>query len=156
MFRLVLPCTLALCLMGCNKPVDHLPHNGASAHNSGETDELIETNGDWAKHIGTKVTVTGKALNHKIGAYVQAEAYGIYVDLPETHWPNELYFGGDDGETITVTRTVAERNDLPVFIQNPDMPPIQGIPVPAGTDLENASKRFILESVDWNKAGIAR
>ena len=152
MKKLIASFVLAACLIGCNQDASPTS-NGTPTTNYDKTGNSIEIAGDWEKHIGTKVTVTGKALNRKIGAYVQTRREGIYVDLPQTHWPNDLYFGGDNGETITVTGTVVERNDLPVFAPDPNRLPIQGVPVPQGTNLEDASKRYILESVSWQKTG---
>ena len=111
-----------------------------------------EITGDWKNHLGQCVTVHGKALNHKLGAYLEGDEYGIYVDLPDTHWPSGLYFGKGDGEQVTVTGTVVERNDVPVFIPNPNKPLVQSVPVPEGTDLEGASKRYVLESVEYQKS----
>lgn len=105
----------------------------------------------WHGQLGNTVTVSGKAVNHKIGAYLLGEGFGIYVDLPATHWPSDLYHGGDDGGLVRVTGTVVQRSDVPVFVDDPNTPPIQGIPVPAGTDLDEAAKRYILESVRWER-----
>ena len=148
----LIPSLLSIVLFaGCTNQQAGTTADESPMTRSDETVALQEIRGDWSKRIGTKVVVTGKAVNHKIGAYLLTNKGGIYIDLPETHWPNELYFGGDNGETVTVTGTVVERNDLPVFIPNPNEPQIQGIPVSEGTDLEKASKRFVLESVEWNK-----
>jgi len=68
---------------------------------------------------------------------------------------NWLRVGGDDGQLVRVTGIVAQCADLPVFIPNPDLEPMQGIPVAEGTDLDEAAKRFILEAVMWERVGNA-
>ncbi len=94
----------------------------------------------WA--VGDRVTWSGVAENHKVGAFLAGP--GIYVDLPEKYWPSEI-----SGKRVKVTGTIVERYDLPVFIPDPDEPPVAGIPVPPGTDLHEAAKRYILENVEW-------
>jgi hypothetical protein len=110
-----------------------------------------DTSSRWQDQIGKTITMSGKAINHKVGAYISGENKGIYVDLPETHWPIELYHGGDESELVRVTGTVAQRSDLPVFIPDPNIPAVQGIPMPTGTILDEAAKRFILEGVTWQR-----
>jgi hypothetical protein len=96
--------------------------------------------------VGSRVTWRGVAENHKVGAFLLGP--GIYVDVPGTHWPSEVV-----GKTVEVQGTIVERHDLPVFIADPNEPPIAGIPAPPGTDLHEASKRFILEQVTWKAVG---
>ncbi len=96
--------------------------------------------------VGSRVTWRGVAENHKVGAFLSGA--GIYVDLPNTHWPSEVV-----GKTVEVQGTIVERHDLPVFIADPNEPPVAGIPDPPGTDLHEASKRIILEQVTWKAVG---
>jgi hypothetical protein len=49
------------------------------------------------------------------------------------------------GAWVQVRGTVVQRSDLPVFIQDPNEPIMQGMPVPPGTDLEQARKRWVIE-----------
>jgi hypothetical protein len=42
------------------------------------------------------------------------------------------------------------RHDLPVFVQKPGEPPLQGIPVPEGTDLHAASRRYVVRDATWS------
>jgi hypothetical protein len=49
------------------------------------------------------------------------------------------------GAWVQVRGTVVERSDQPVFIQDPNEPIMQGMPVPEGTDLEQARKRWVIE-----------
>ena len=144
---LLMACVLIGCSQGEGPPTSPAARQEEAVGRGGS-----EITGDWKNHLGQRVTVHGKALNHKLGAYLEGDEYGIYVDLPDTHWPSELYFGKGDGEQVTVTGTVVERNDVPVFIPNPNKPLVQGVPVPEGTDLEGASKRYVLESVEYQKS----
>lgn len=104
----------------------------------------------WKDRIGEKITIEGKAINWKVGAAVYYDDNQmLFVDLPEGHWPLELYHGQEEGELVRVTGIIAERSDLPVFIRDPNEMLVQGIEVPPGTDLKEASKRILLESITW-------
>jgi hypothetical protein len=62
-----------------------------------------------------------------------------------------VIFDGDGGwqvplgAWVQVRGTVVQRSDLPVFVEDPNAPIMQGIPVPEGTDLEQARKRWVIE-----------
>lgn len=49
------------------------------------------------------------------------------------------------GAWVRVRGTVVERSDRPVFVADPNGPIMQGVPVPPGTDLEQARKRWVIE-----------
>ena len=74
--------------------------------------------------IGNRVTLTGKTIDHKMGASLNCETFWVEVDLPSRHWPMGMYHGDSDGELVRVTGTVARR-----------------------------SGRYILEFVEWELAG---
>jgi hypothetical protein len=38
---------------------------------------------------------------------------------------------------------------VPVFIQKPGKLPVQGIPVQEGTDLHEASRRYVVRDAKW-------
>jgi hypothetical protein len=63
----------------------------------------------------------------------------------------DVIFDGDGrwqvplGAWVQVRGTIVERSDRPVFIQDPNEPIMQGIPMPPGTDLEQARKRWVIE-----------
>ncbi len=103
----------------------------------------------WKDLLGQRVTVQGKALNAKMGAQLSGKDFIVWVDLPGEAWPDSLYHGQDHGELVEVTGTVVQRADLPVFMQEPGGPVKAGIPLAPGTDLNEAAKRYILESVEW-------
>lgn len=62
-----------------------------------------------------------------------------------------VIFDGDGGwqlplgAWVQVRGTIVQRSDRPVFIPDPNEPIMQGIPVPAGTDIEQARKRWVIE-----------
>ena len=110
----------------------------------------------WKDQLGKRIAVTGEAHNAKMGALVVGDGFSIWVDLPNDAWPDGLYHGNDEGEMVLVTGTVVQRADVPVFIPKEGEPMKQGVTVPPGTDLEEASKRYILENVTWKLAGSQR
>lgn len=143
---------ILLMACGCGGPSEPDPiaskfksKHELSAANTSSADDSH----DWSKQLGETVTLTGKALNFKIGAALHLEDSLIYVDLD--YWPDGLYHGGDDGEIVRVTGTVARRNMLPVFVPDPDDDVVQGIAVPEGTDLDQAAMAYVLENVEWER-----
>ena len=109
---------------------------------------------DLNKFINKKVTFTGKTVNAKLGAVLILEnGQMIWMDKMES-WPNGYYLKENYEKTksIKVTGILIEKNDLPVFVQNEsDSILQQGIPVPKGTDLKNASHRYLLKKYKWNE-----
>jgi hypothetical protein len=97
-----------------------------------------------ASQLGKKVTLSGEAQHRgKLGAALLGKDFDIWIEgLP--YWPNEM-----QGKRVSVTGTVIERHDLPVFIPNRKYPGVQGIPVPKGTDLHKASHRYLLKDATW-------
>ncbi len=104
-----------------------------------------------AENIGRRVTVEGWAVNRKGGAALEGEGFTLWIVEMEG-WPAEYCRGGERGKRLRVTGVLQEDHGLPVFIPRPDQPIPQGIPVPEGTDLEAASRRFLLEDVSWELA----
>jgi hypothetical protein len=68
----------------------------------------------------------------------------IWIDGLDA-WP-----AGLRGKRVRVTGKVIERADLPVFVHRDDEPEMAGMPVPPGTDLEKARRRFLLTEARWN------
>ncbi len=98
---------------------------------------------EWKAQLGKEVTIEGVAENWKAGPQVSSEKTGIWIDGPE--WNSEM-----NGKRVRVTGTVIERADLPVFIADPNDGRVPGgIPVPRGTDLKEAAKRFLLTNIKW-------
>ena len=100
------------------------------------------------KHVGKKIIIIGKSTNEKIGAAVTlSNDKRIYIE-DFNSWPKNYYLGERKSKTVKITGILIERNDLPVFIANDDELK-QGMSVPKGTDLKQASHRFLLKNVSW-------
>ena len=96
--------------------------------------------------IGSHVKLRGVAMNRKGGAVLVVGETHVWIE-GLLSWPD-----GDraiDGRTITVEGTLDEDHNLPVFVPKKDEPLVQGIPVPDGTDLHEASHRYILRNARW-------
>jgi len=107
-------------------------------------------NDSLIKHIGEKITLKGKAVNAKLGAFLLLEnGTVIWMDEIES-WPDGYYSAEGHSKTLEVTGTLIEKYDLPVFIDSDSLllKP-QGIPVPEGTDLNKASYRLLLRDASW-------
>ncbi len=100
------------------------------------------------ENVGKEITVEGWAVTSKAGAYVVGEDFRLWVDGLDS-WPEEYYSGGEKGEKVKITGILGEDNNLPVFIEKEGEPIVQGIPVPEGTDLEEASHRFVIKEAKW-------
>jgi hypothetical protein len=102
---------------------------------------------DWSVYLGKRITVEGMATNPKVGPALSGNGEAIFIDGMNS-WPDDFCLG-DRGKRLRVTGTVIERHDLPVFIWRKGQPPLSGIPVPEGTDLHKASRRFLLQNAKW-------
>jgi len=93
---------------------------------------------------GRCVTAEGYAQAQKIGALLNlgGPTIGVFFESGESQWTVPL------GVRVRVQGRVAERADLPVFVQEPGEPIMQGMSVPAGTDLEQARRRFVIEQAE--------
>ncbi len=105
---------------------------------------------DWGRFVGQTVTVEGTSVNAKLGALLfdRDGERSIWIDGLQS-WPEGFYRGDNDGHRVRVTGKVVMARDLPVFVREPGEPEIQGMPVPAGTDLDEASKRYLLADARW-------
>ena len=100
------------------------------------------------KYVGKKIIIIGKSTNEKIGAAVTlSNDKRIYIE-DFNSWPKNYYLGESKSKTVKIKGILIERNDLPVFIANDDELK-QGMSVPKGTDLKQASHRFLLKNVSW-------
>jgi hypothetical protein len=103
---------------------------------------------------GRCVIVQGYAQEQKIGALLNLGGPSLGVvfdggdssshpgDRADSQWTVPL------GVHVRVKGRIAERADLPVFVQDPNEPIMQGMPVPEGTDLEEARRRFVIEHME--------
>ncbi|MBB6372478.1 hypothetical protein [Chryseobacterium shigense] len=103
------------------------------------------------KYIGKNITVTGQTVNMKLGAILITDnGENIWMDGMDS-WPEGYYVNDNNLKTVKVTGTIIEKNDLPVFIPNENDPVLQqGIPEPKGTDLEEASHRYLLKDYTYS------
>jgi len=99
-------------------------------------------------NLGKEITVEGWAVDRKIGAQLIGAGFDLWIDGLSS-WPEGYYTGGDKGKKVRVSGVLAEDNGLPVFIPQKGEPAVQGIPVPEGTDLEKARRRYILKDARW-------
>lgn len=93
--------------------------------------------------LGQLVTVEGIAEDAKLGALLLIGSHMVWIDGLHS-WPKDAR-----GKLVRVTGKVIERSDLPVFVERPGEPIMQGMPVPAGTDVEKASRRLLLTDAKW-------
>ena len=94
--------------------------------------------------LGQIVTLDGVAEARKLGAALRGNDFDVWIDQL-TDWPR-----GYAGQRVRVTGVLEERHDLPVYIQKPGEPVAAGIPVPEGTDLRQASRRYVLRDAKWS------
>ena len=100
------------------------------------------------EQVGQHVTVTGQPVNRKNGACLVTPDGEVWIEELSS-WPENIAFGGQPGKELTVTGVLSEDNQLPVFIQKNNEPIAQGVPVPQGTNMEQASHRFVLKNATW-------
>jgi hypothetical protein len=105
-------------------------------------------NVDFKESLGETISIQGTAINRKLGAQLMtSDSSFIWID-GLLSWPSEYYSGEYNGKTLKVKGVVIERFDLPVFVEK-EGETKSGIPVPEGTDLKEASHRFLLKSATW-------
>lgn len=101
------------------------------------------------KRVGKTVVVTGKTVNAKLGALlITNDGHFIWMDNMD-QWPEGYYLGDENCKTVKVKGRLIRKYDLPVFIEEKDSPSQSGIPVPEGTNLKKASRRFLLKKATW-------
>jgi hypothetical protein len=117
----------------------------------------ISNSGDGGEHassvlkdtlkssIGQRVTLVGMVeLRKGEVAAVRGDDFYVWIDESD-NWPRDYV-----GHRVEVVGVLEERHDLPVFVQKPGEFPRQGVPVPEGTDLHEASRRYVLRDAKWS------
>ncbi|MHA3775414.1 hypothetical protein ACXR0O_28165 [Verrucomicrobiota bacterium sgz303538] len=99
---------------------------------------------DLPSQLGRRITLVGEAQSRKQGAAFQGPDFFCWVDGLK-RWPKNI-----DGKRVSVTGTLIERHDLPVYVHRDGEPPGVGEAVPLGTDLREASHRFLLKDAKWH------
>lgn len=94
--------------------------------------------------VGQRVTLIGVAEPRKIGAALRGDDFYVWIDGLHD-WTQQF-----SGRRVQVVGVLEVRHDLPVFVQKPDELPVQGIPVPEGTDLHAASRRYVVRDARWS------
>ena len=94
--------------------------------------------------LGKQVTLVGIADPRKGGPAIHGEDFYVWlVDVDD--WPANVAM-----KKVEVKGRLEEDHALPVFIDDPNNKlVIQGIPMPKGTDLKEASRRLILVHPTW-------
>ena len=110
----------------------------ASCATSSDSSETL------AGRIGQPVTLEGIAEARKLGAALRGDGFDVWIDRL-SDWPRELV-----GRKVRVSGVLEERHDLPVYIQKRGEPVAAGIPVPEGTDLQKASRRYVIRDAKWS------
>ena len=99
---------------------------------------------DLQARLGQPVTLEGFAEGRKLGAVLRGSGFEVWIDRLD-EWPASA-----NGRKVRVTGILEERHDLPVHVQKTGEPPVAGIPVPEGTDLRQASRRYVVREAKWS------
>lgn len=99
---------------------------------------------DLQARLGQPVTLEGFAEARKLGAALRGSGFEVWIDRMD-EWP-----AGAAGRKVRVTGVLEERHDLPVYMRKAGEPPVAGIPVPEGTDLRQASRRYVVRDAKWS------
>jgi hypothetical protein len=97
-----------------------------------------------AERLGEAVALEGIAENRKFGAALKGEGFDVWIG-GVARWPSGLA-----SQRLRVTGVLEERFDLPVYAVKPGEPAAGGIPVPEGTDLREASRRYVIRDARWS------
>ena len=106
----------------------------------------------WSPLLNEEVTITGYAVNLKLGAYLQSKEDSIVFWINGLkYWPEE-YYDEEASKTVKVKGVLIEKYDLPVF-RNKKLKTHEitqsGTPIPNGINLKLASHRFLLKDATW-------
>jgi hypothetical protein len=145
---LVLLLGLVACRPTPSEPHEDAPTPAASSGVSNDDANMSNDDTDTARFDpsawnGRCVIAEGYAQAQKIGAALNlgGPMLGVVFD-EQSQWTVPL------GVRVRVKGRIAERADLPVFVQDPNGPIMQGMPVPPDTDLEQARRRWVIERIE--------
>ena len=99
---------------------------------------------DLQARLGHPVTLEGIAEARKLGPALRGNGFEVWIDRLD-EWP-----AATAGRKVRVTGVLEERHDLPVYIPQAGAPAVAGIPVPEGTDLRQASRRYVVREAKWS------
>lgn len=144
-----LPLLLALAVLPawtCSRPTDPGPKEptdpGSKEASDPGSKEASLTVRLTAADVGRIITVEGVAENRKDGAVLRGEHFELWI--PQlTGWPER------GNGRVRATGRLSEDHGRPVFVRRPGEPIVQGVEVPEGTDLEAASRRWVLLEARW-------
>jgi hypothetical protein len=133
---------LLLGLAACRSAPDEAGEESAAAPTSPSGIDMSNTDFDPSVWNQRCVIAQGYAQAQKIGAMINLGGPTLGVILPdgESQWSVPL------GVRVRIEGRMVQRADLPVFVADPDEPMMQGMPVPPGTDLEQARRRWVIEA----------
>ncbi|HEX5611513.1 MAG TPA: hypothetical protein VFX67_02585 [Burkholderiales bacterium] len=97
-----------------------------------------------AGRVGQPVSLEGIAEARKLGAALRGAGFDVWIDRL-ADWPREMI-----GRKVRVTGVLEARDDLPVFVPKPGEAPAGGMPVAEGTNLQQASRRYVIRDAQWN------
>jgi hypothetical protein len=111
---------------------------------------IIYQEKDLKQFLGQKITITGKAVNEKLGALLVVDGgTDVWMDNLQ-NWPEGYYVYENDAETKTVSviGTLFEKYD--VCVVNPNDSIIkQGVSLPEGSTVRETSHRYLLKDYTW-------
>ncbi|MAX24236.1 MAG: hypothetical protein CMJ19_07005 [Phycisphaeraceae bacterium] len=116
-----------------------------------ETFSSTQLGDQFEEKIGQEITVIGQLENREVGPLLVSETCALFLDIDNNSY--NMMMADNNKHPIKATGIIVLRHDLPVFILDPENAKRgtvrSGIPVPPGTDLHEASKRYVLENVAW-------
>lgn len=143
-------------LLACRRAEDppHTPSPPAQTQTQARTPALqtqkttpstsSEPDFDWSPHRGRCVLAKGYVSGSKLGPLLQSGTFSIAVKMKDPPG-DEAWSRLPGGSLVRVQGIVTERSDLPVFVPKEGKPIMQGTPVPEGTDLAKARRRYLIE-----------
>jgi hypothetical protein len=129
-----------------SKPRSHEPQDPAHQQPPSELTAIPELE----SRLSQRITFEGLAVSTKTGAVLKVGDYILYMDGMDS-WPDGWFAGDGKEQKVIVTGTLVKRYDLPVFIQEEGAPTMSGMPMPPGTDLHDAARRYLLTDFTYER-----